>query len=322
MGKYLIGIDLGGTNIKGAVIDTKGNVIFKSQVPTLAEKGPETVAQRISKVITDLEEQSAKSGHGISCVGIGVPGQIEQGTVLFSPNLRWSNFPLVERLRQHTQLPVYIENDATVAALGEQWCGAGCGSTNMAMITIGTGIGGGLIINGSLYRGTNGSAGEIGHTIILPDGPKCTCGQQGCLETLSSATAMIRMANEAILNGSKTILSQKKEIEAKDIVEAAKAGDEVSLEIINKAAFYLGLGLANLINIVNPDTIVIGGGVSQAGEILFTPLRETAKGYSLAYPAGAVKIVPAELGNGAGSIGAAKMADEQLRHVLSDSNRR
>jgi len=307
--ELVIGIDLGGTDIKGALLDTEGNIIGKQQIATLANAGPEAVAGRISRVIGELEDIGASLGKKVKGIGVGVPGLPDQakGTVVFAPNLHWRHVPLVEYLHRQTALPVFLENDANVAALGEQWRGAGRDSVNMIMITIGTGIGGGLILNGRLYTGSNGSAGEIGHTVIDPDGPMCSCGRRGCLETFSSATAMVRMAREAIDRGRKSELARIENLEARDIVKAARAGDEVAVEIISRVTFYLGIGLGNLVNIFNPDTIVVGGGVSKAGDILFEPLRRTAVEWSLEAPAGAVKIVPAELGNDAGSIGAARL---------------
>lgn len=307
--ELIIGIDLGGTNIKGALLDDAGSILHKTQAATLANTGPEAVAGRISGLIGHLEALAAAENKKVAGVGIGVPGlpDAKTGTVVFAPNLHWHNVPLVEYLRRETALPVYLENDANVAALGEQWRGAGRGSVNMVMVTIGTGIGGGIILNGRLYIGTNGSAGEIGHTVIDPNGPLCSCGRKGCMETLTSATAMIRMAREAIDRGCDTELAKPENLEARDIVMAAQSGDVTASDIINTAAGYLGMGLGNLINIINPDTIVVGGGVSRAGETLFKPLREAARAWSLPAPGTVVKIVPAELGNDAGSIGAARL---------------
>lgn len=307
--ELIIGIDLGGTNIKGALLDFEGSIIRKKEINTQAKAGPEAVAARMSQIIGELEALAAESGNKVKGIGVGVPGQPDQkaGIVVFAPNLHWRRVPLVEYLHRETDLPVFLENDANIAALGEQWHGAGRGSVNMIMITVGTGIGGALILNGRLYNGTNGSAGEVGHMVIDPAGPMCSCGRRGCLETLTSATAMIRMAQEAIDQGRQTDLARVENLEAKDIVMSAQAGDETAREIIDTAANYLGLGLGNLINLINPDTIVVGGGVSKAGGLLFDPLRRAVIAWSLEYPAKVVKIVPAELGNDAGCIGAARL---------------
>jgi glucokinase len=307
--KLIIGIDLGGTNIKGVLIDTNGRSLVKHETATQANSGPEHVASRIGSMVTALESEAAKDSRAIIGVGIGVPGLPDQktGEVVFAPNLQWKNVPIVQYLAKQTALPIILENDANLAALGELWLGAGRGSVNMIMITIGTGIGGGIIINGCLYSGTNGNAGEIGHTVIDHQGPLCSCGRRGCLETYASATAIVRMAKEAVESGKATGLAKVENLQAKDIFSLAQTGDELSKDIINSAAYYLGIGLGNLINLFNPDTIVVGGGVSRAGDILFDPLRRSAMQWSMEAPAKVVKIVPAQLGNDAGSIGAARL---------------
>lgn len=309
-----IGIDLGGTNIKGALVAWDGTVPAKKETATLANAGPEAVAGRIAGMIGELAEEAASVGKKVLGIGIGIPGLPDQdkGEVVFAPNLYWRNVPLVRYLRQSTNLPVFLENDANAAALGEQWLGAGRGSQNMIMITIGTGVGGGLIINGRLYSGASGSAGEIGHTVVDPEGLVCSCGRRGCLETMSSATAMTRMAREAMDRGRETILARIENLNARDIFQAAQAGDEAAREIIETAAFYLGLGLGNLVNIFNPDTIIVGGGVARAGDILFNPLRRQTLAWSLESSAAAVKIIPAELGNDAGFFGAARLVMERI----------
>lgn len=308
-----IGLDLGGTNIKGILLDSDGNIYTNTDIPTEAGDGPESVARRMAGMISVLEQAAKKAGRKATGVGIGIPGLPDQGTgdVVFAPNLGWKNVPLLKLLTTTVTLPVILENDANTAALGEQWLGAGRGSANMIMITIGTGIGGGLILNGKLYTGANGSAGEIGHTVINPQGPPCSCGRRGCLETYTSATAMIRMAREAIEQGKKTCLTSKDKIEARDIVTAALQGDETSAGIVDFAAQYLGIGIANMINILNPDKVVVGGGVAGAGDILFEPLISSVRQWSLEANVDAVKIVPAQLGNNAGCIGAASLALKQ-----------
>lgn len=308
-----IGLDLGGTNIKGILIDGAGNVHSKTDIATQAGDGPEAVARRMAEMISAFEEAAEKAGRKAIGVGIGIPGLPEQesGVVVFAPNLGWKNVPLLKFLRAAVSLPVIMENDANAAALGEQWLGAGRGSANMIIITIGTGIGGGLVLDGKLYTGTSGSAGEIGHTVINPQGPLCSCGSRGCLETYTSATAMIRMAREAVKQGKKTCLAAKEKIDARDIVDAAIEGDSAAAEIVSFAAKYLGIGIANMINILNPDKVVIGGGVAGAGDILFDPLISSVRKWSLKAAADAVKIVPAQLGNTAGCIGAARLVLEQ-----------
>lgn len=314
--ELVIGLDLGGTNIKGALLDRDGNIILKREAATLAQEGPEAVTLRMAGLISEFEAAAKNNGEEVIGVGVGIPGLPDQqsGDVIFAPNLGWRNVPLVKFLKNTVTLPVVLENDANVAALGEQWRGAGRGSKNMIMITIGTGIGGGLIIGGDLYSGTNGSAGEIGHTVIDPAGPLCSCGRQGCLETLTSASAMKRMAVEAVARGEKTSLAEKKEIEAKDVICAARERDPIAAKIVSSAAHYLGIGIANMINIFNPDTVVIGGGVSGAGDILLKPLRDSTKKWSLDASYRVVKLALAELGNDAGCIGAGGLVLNRLGH--------
>lgn len=314
--KLVIGLDLGGTNIKGALLDRNGNILFKKEVATLAQEGPEAVALRMAGLVSEFEAAAKTDGEEVIGVGIGIPGLPDQenGDVIFAPNLGWRNVPLVKLLKKTVTVPVLLENDANVAALGEQWRGAGRGSQNMIMITIGTGIGGGLIINGGLYSGTNGNAGEIGHTVIDPAGPLCTCGRQGCLETLTSAMAMKRMAEEAVARGEKTSLAEQKEIEARDVICAAREKDPIADKIVNSVAHYLGIGIANMINLFNPDTVVIGGGVSRAGDILLNPLRDSTRKWSLDASCRVVKLALAELGNDAGCIGAGRLVLNRLGH--------
>lgn len=308
--EFVIGIDLGGTNIKGALLDFKGKVVEKYEIATLANGGPEVVAGRI----VQLAEILMKDYKGkIAGMGIGVPGQpdLSNGTVVFAPNLRWRNVPLIPMLKPSLAFPMFLENDANAAALGEKWCGVGREAVNMVAITIGTGIGGGIIIDGRLYRGSNGGAGEIGHTVVKPDGPLCNCGKQGCLETLTAAPALVRQAREAIDRGRSTSLTAVENLAARDIFEAAGRGDELAGEIVGEMVYYLGLGIGNLLNIFNPDLVAVGGGVSKAGEVLFKPLRETALKVALE-ASRAVNIVPAELGNDAGSIGAGAVVLQEL----------
>jgi glucokinase len=245
----------------------------------------------------------------VAGIGAGIAGfmDIPEGFVKLSPNLGWRNVPVKKTLEAKLVKPVSIDNDANVAALGEAWSGAGAGIPNVVCYTLGTGVGGGIIINGKIYQGSTGMAGELGHMSIVPDleAINCGCGQVGCLETVSSATGIIRMANDAVVRGDKTTLSLIENITAKDVFDAAKSGDEASLRIVNRAAYYLGRSMAVLAVIVNPQRFVIGGGVSKAGDILFDPIREIFKKYTPEAAQEGVDIVPAKLGNDAGIVGAA-----------------
>jgi glucokinase len=245
----------------------------------------------------------------VAGIGAGLAGfmDIPEGFVKFSPNLQWHNVPAKKMLEEFLGKTVKIDNDANVAALGEAWAGSGAGIPNVVCYTLGTGVGGGIIINGKIYQGSTGMAGELGHMSVVPDieAIQCGCGQMGCLETVSSATGIVRMANEAVERGEKTSLALHEKIEAKHVFDAAKSGDEVSLRIVNRAAYYIGRSMAALAVIINPKRFIIGGGVSKAGEILFQPIRETFKKYTPETASEGVEIVAATLGNDAGIVGAA-----------------
>lgn len=305
-----IGIDLGGTNIKGALVDDQGHLLSKTEVPTLAREGPEAVIKRIAGLILEL---AYNHDEPISGIGIGVPGQPDTvtGAVLYAPNLKWERVPVGPMLNREFNYPVYLDNDANTAALAEYRFGAGVGARNLAAVTIGTGIGAGLILEGRLFRGSNWSAGELGHTVVLPGGPLCSCGKNGCLETLTAAPALVRMIQEKINCGEQTSLTGYTSFEARDIFVEALRGDRAAAEIINKMIYYLGIGLGNLVNLLNLDCIIIGGGVARAGEVLFKPLREEILKTALPVPAEIVKVIPASLGNDAGSVGAAALVFEK-----------
>lgn len=307
--KYIIGIDLGGTFIKAALFDLQGNLLKKTKLPTMAEAGPETVVDRMALAGKDLLEQAKLTAPELLGIGIGVPGNHDftTGTVVFSPNLDWHNVPVKAILESKLPAQVFLDNDANAAALGELWQGAGRGAQHMVMITVGTGVGGGLILNGSLYRGAAGSAGEIGHTVLLEGGPRCNCGVQGHLEALTSAPWMVRRAKDALAQGQDSSLAGLVNIEAKDIFQAAEKGDFLAQRVVAETAKYLGMGLANLVNILNPELIVIGGGVSAAGSLLLDPVRDQIKLLALEVPASSVRVVTAKLGNDAGSFGAAAL---------------
>lgn len=307
---YIIGIDLGGTYIKGALLNTAGHIIHKSQIPTEAHEGYQKVISRILQIISNLTAQGAMKPEELLGIGIGVPGQIafSQGKVVFAPNLGWQDIYIRDIIAEATGVPVYLDNDGNVAALGEMWCGAGKGYSDIIAVTIGTGIGGGIIIDGRVVRGVSGSAGEIGHMIMLENGPLCNCGQRGCLEALCAAGAMVRQAKEAIEADKPTSLSADK-LEVKDIFIAAEKGDHIANEIIDRSAYYLGIAIANTINLLNPEIVIIGGGVANAGDRLINPIRERAMASTLKEASAAVKILPAQLGNDAGSVGAGALVN-------------
>ncbi|MDF2645570.1 MAG: glucokinase [Paenibacillus sp.] len=304
-----IGVDLGGTNIKVGICDEQGKLLQTFEGPTGAENGSDFVIERIAQYVRQIVEESPFEWEQVAGIGAGLAGfmDIPEGFVKFSPNLLWHNVPAKKMLEEFLGKTVKIDNDANVAALGEAWAGSGAGIPNVVCYTLGTGVGGGIIINGKIYQGSTGMAGELGHMSVVPDieAIQCGCGQMGCLETVSSATGIVRMANEAVERGEKTSLALHEKIEAKHVFDAAKSGDEVSLRIVNRAAYYIGRSMAAMAVIINPKRFIIGGGVSKAGEILFQPIRETFKKYTPDTASEGVEIVAATLGNDAGIVGAA-----------------
>jgi glucokinase len=304
-----IGVDLGGTSIKVGICNEQGSLLHTYEGPTGFEDGADAVLDRIAQYVRKIVADSSYEWDQVAGVGAGLAGflDIPEGFVKFSPNLQLRNVPAKKILEEKLGKIVRIDNDANVAALGEAWSGAGAGIPNLVCYTLGTGVGGGIIINGRIYQGSGGMAGELGHMSIVPDieAINCNCGQVGCLETVSSATGIVRMANDVVERGEHTSLALLQKIEAKDVFNEAKSGDEVALRIVHRAAYYIGRSMSAVAVIVNPKRFIIGGGVSKAGEILFTPIRETFIKFTPEQAAEGVDIVPATLGNDAGVVGAA-----------------
>jgi len=312
MSNYL-GIDLGGTAVKLGIVDQKGVIINSSEVPTLAEtNSADKIYRNISHAIGQLLEKNP--GHQIKGIGIGCPGSIspEEGTIVsgISNIPALNGFPLAREIGLDFKIPTFIDNDANNAARGEFQFGTGIGRKNFIMITLGTGIGGAIFINGDLYGGVNNYAGEVGHMIIIVNGVQCTCGSMGCWEAYGSATSMIKRAKAMIERGLDTSLLKHypDQLNAKVIVKEAIAGDMIAKEIIISTGKYVGIGLANLINIFNPELCIIGGGVSLAGEILFKEIMKYAKINTLPRAWEVVSIEQAKLGNKAGILGSAALA--------------
>jgi glucokinase len=304
-----IGVDLGGTSVKVGICDEKGKLLLQAEGPTEAEGGAGVVVDHIADYVRDIVASSSYHWDQVAGIGAGIAGFLDmnQGIVKLSGNLGWHNVPVKAMLEAKLGKIVKIDNDANVAALGEAWGGAGAGIPNLVCYTLGTGVGGGIIINSKIYQGSTGVAGELGHISIVPDleAVLCGCGQMGCLETVSSATGIIRMAKDAVERGDKTTLSLVEVIHAKEVFDAARLGDEVAIRIVNRAAYYLGKSMATLAVVLNPQRFIVGGGVSKAGEILFQPVREIFKKFTPEPAQEGVDIVPATLGNDAGVIGAA-----------------
>ncbi len=307
--KLYVGVDVGGTSIKVGVCDENGALLHKYEGPTGNDQGSETILNNMAEYARVVVEEAGLAWEDVQGVGIGVPGflDIPNGVLLHSPNLVMRDTPLKAILTERLGKPVLVNNDANVAALGEAWAGAGRGVPECVLYTLGTGVGGGIIHDGKIVVGSNAAAGELGHIAIVPDleAIQCGCGKMGCLETVSSATGIIRMAKDAVARGDHTSLAMVENIMAKDVIDAAKAGDEVAARIVNRAAYYLGKSMAVVAVVVNPQRFIIGGGVSKAGEYLFEQIREVFYKYTPDGASKGVQIVPAELGNDAGIVGAA-----------------
>ena len=319
--KYLVGVDLGGTNIvAGALAEDGSDVLALRSEPTRADQGAEAVIDRIVRMIdTVIAETIAQAGarrDDMIGVGVGAPGPLdrERGIVVTTPNLGWTNFPLRDVIAERSRLPVRIDNDANCATLGEWWLGAARGATNVIGMTIGTGIGGGVILGGRLYHGSSDVAGEIGHATIDITGRRCKCGNYGCLEAYASGPSIADRAREA-LSGDDCLMvkmagGDASRITAATVYEAAKRGDDVALDVVRETSRFLGAGVANLLNIFNPDVVVICGGVTQAGETLFAPLRREVRKRAFKPAVDACRIVPGTLA-AAGVVGAVAAYKQQ-----------
>ncbi|AUM63536.1 glucokinase [Brevibacillus laterosporus] len=308
--RMIVGVDIGGTTIKIALLDPNGEIITKTQIPTPVSEGEDAIIGQMTNTIDQLMAEQGLTKEEAYGIGIGVPGPVDTDTgfVYEAVNLGIKDTALKAKTEALTGLPTYVENDANAAALGEMWRGAGQGTDNLVAITLGTGIGGGIIIDGKIVHGVKGVGGEIGHVTVNPDGPLCNCGKKGCMERYGSATAIILGIETAAKEGRSAYLAkqlaEKGSLTAKDAFDAAAEGDLVAQEVIDQAAFYTGFGLSHIANLLNPAKIVIGGGVSAAGDALFSLIRKSFDTYTWKIAADSCEILPATLGNDAGVIGA------------------
>ncbi len=318
MKKY-IGIDLGGTNIKAGIVDMDaGTVVANKSIPTLAREGHEAVMKRMADVALNVVEEAKLTRDDIGGIGIGLPGvlDLDKGLTIFLPNLpgTWPNIPVRSVISEKTGLPVSILNDARAITYGEWKFGAGRGVDTMACFTIGTGVGGGLVVNGKLHMGIGGTAGELGHQTIDYNGPRCGCGNNGCLEAFASGPAIAAMGVKAVMQGITTNIGKivnydLNKITPDVIAKAASEGDATAQDIYQKVGVYFGIAIANVLVSVGPRKVVLGGGVAAAGELLFEPIRRTVRERVSVMPVDQVEIVPALLGNNAGVMGVASWAN-------------
>ena len=313
--KYRIGVDIGGTNIKIALVDREGKIVYSNTTPTRAEMGYEFTINNIKQAIKDLMKETNEDKNSIEAIGFGFPGQIDyvEGKVLILPNLPgWVNVPFRKIMEDEFNIPTYLDNDVRCAALGELNYGAGVGAKNLVCITVGTGIGSGIILNGKLVRGASNVAGEIGHIkMTMGDGPLCGCGDYGCFEAYASGPNIVAMAKEYLKGGKSAKFKElaTEELSPYVVAQAALQGDVVAIQIFKKMGKIIGLGLTSVINLLNPEKIIIGGGVADAGDILFDPIKDTVARRAMPIQREAVEIVHAKLGNTAGVIGASLLIE-------------
>jgi glucokinase len=314
--KSILTLDLGGTNIKAALVTPEGRLEYFGSYATLAERGPAKLIDRMVSIVEDIVIKNKLELDKMPVIAIAAAGilDINNGIVTASPSLPgWRNIRLREILSEKLGVNIHLINDASAAALGEHRLGAGKGLKNLIYLTVSTGIGGGIIINNELYTGTDGCAGELGHMIVETNGPECNCGSFGCLEIMASGTALASETVKRIKDGEISQVMDMvngitENITAEKVALAARRGDPLACSMVNRVAFYLGIGMSNIINIFNPEMIIIGGGLSKMGEMLLRPARKVVRERALRFPSRNTRIVRARLGDNAGTIGAALSA--------------
>lgn len=311
---YYVGIDLGGTSIKAGLVDESGKILQKATCPTLVERGARPVVDDMAQLVLKVVEMGGISMDDVKAVGIGLPGVQDPrtGRIPFCTNLGWHDVPVIEWMHETIDKPIYVENDATVAGLAESVAGVSAGIKNSVFLTLGTGVGGGIVLDGKVYSGTHGVGSELGHMITVVDGEQCTCGNKGCWERYASATAIIRMGTEAAKEHPDSMImtsvdGDTSKITAKTVMDAAKAGDEVALKVFDHYVYHLCVGLVAVINFLDPEVIVLGGGVSHTGAFLLDAVRAKLPSMVFYKTMPFARVELATLGNDAGIIGAAML---------------
>jgi len=310
MSQIVLAVDLGGTNLRSAAVDDEGRMIHRGRRPTPHDADPNKIVDAMSRL---AEECRTAVGPDVSICSIGVAApatmDVSRGVIHYSPNLPMINGLLLSsKLQESLGLRVVLENDATSAAIGEHWLGASRDVESSICITLGTGVGGGIILQGKPLRGPDGTAGELGHVCVEPNGHPCGCGSWGCLEQYASATAVVRIAHEIAQESPDSVLCRSDAITAEDVYDAAINGDLVGIETYRRVGYYLGIVIAGLANVLNPEVVVIGGGMSAAWDAFIDPAREQLAKRAFHEPASRVRLVRAELGDDAGILGVANLA--------------
>ena len=313
MSKLTLAVDLGGTNLRTAVVNQEGKIIERSRTETPQKSAENIIDAIVSASKKHIENNSCS--HHIESISVAVPGtlNVDEGLIINSPNLSALNGCYISKaIEKKLKIPCVLNNDANAAALGEKWLGASKGFENSIMVTLGTGVGGGIIIDGKILRGVDGTAAEIGHICVEPKGVKCGCGSFGCVEQYSSANAIVRMTKELMVDYPESNLSSAQDLTSHNIYQEAKNGDKLALEVFRRQGFYLGIVLAGLINVLNPEAIVIGGGASDGWDLFVPQMIEQIKLRAYEEPARRVKIIRAECGGDAGILGAAFLAFQSV----------
>ncbi len=319
--EHFVGVDLGGTKILAGVFTPHLKCLGKVKMSTKAERGPEGVLERVARCVQAVVDECDLHMDNVKAMGIGAPGAIdpEEGRMIFAPNLKWEDVPLKKALEKQLDLPVFAENDCNVCALGVYETELDPKPRSMVGIFLGTGIGGGIVLDGKPWSGFNRTAGEIGHMVLEVNGPKCGCGNKGCFEALASRTALFRRIQTAVKDGQKTVLTdmlgpELTDMRSGDIRKALRRGDKFIEQIVEEAAEYTGIAVANVINLINPEVIVLGGGVmDQLADDMMAIILETANDYVLPGTAKGIEIIASKLGDDAGITGAAVLAKRESK---------
>ena len=320
--EYLVGVDMGGTKILAGVFKHSLECVGSSKLSTKSQRGVEAVIERVARCVRDAVDEADLSLKQVAGVGIGAPGAVDsiEGRVIFAPNLEgWKDVPLKKALEKHLGVPVFVENDCNIAVLGVHVAELKAKPRNLIGIFVGTGIGGGLILNGDLYGGYNHTAGEIGHMVLDISGPKCGCGNKGCFEALASRTAIFQQIKAGVKDGQKTLLTEMlgadlSDLRSGDLRKAIRRGDKFVDKVVERAAEYIGIGIANLVNFFSPEVVVLGGGVLEAlADEMLSVIVETAQDYAMPGTMKGVEIIASKLGDSAGITGGAVLARRETK---------
>jgi glucokinase len=319
--EYLVGVDLGGTKILAGVFNSSLKCVGRSKMSTKSERGPESVIERVAHCVQDVVDECDLDLKQVRGVGLGAPGSVdpENGRVMFAGNLGWKDVPLKRELEEHLRIPVFLQNDGNICTLGVHEMELEGRPRNMVGLFLGTGIGGGLILEGKLFSGFTRTAGEVGHMVLEVNGPKCTCGNRGCWEALASRSALFRQVQQAVKEGQKTLLTSMlgedlRDLRSGDLRKAIRQGDKFVQHMVEEAAKYTGVAVANLINVLNPEVLVLGGGLMDALENEMMPVViETAREHAFPGSDKGVKILPSKLGDDAGITGGAVLARRETK---------